>query len=68
MGEASEPGRLRRSCFGGTPRVCWTAIPFSRHEQAGEILKAVPAHPVAMLLLGVARRTGGRCDGLPLMP
>jgi predicted Zn-dependent protease len=28
-------------------------------EQAGEILKTVPAHPAAMLLLGVARRSGG---------
>ncbi|HZE43812.1 MAG TPA: sulfotransferase [Steroidobacteraceae bacterium] len=28
-------------------------------EQAGEILKAVPAHPPATLLLGVARRKGG---------
>jgi predicted Zn-dependent protease len=28
-------------------------------EQAREILKASPAHPLATLLLGVARRTGG---------
>jgi hypothetical protein len=28
-------------------------------EQAGEILKAVPAHPPATLLLGVARRRSG---------
>jgi predicted Zn-dependent protease len=28
-------------------------------EQAGEILKAVPAHPLATLLLGVARRSSG---------
>src|ERR1700736_4799176 len=28
-------------------------------EQASEILKVVPDHPLAMLLLGVARRTGG---------
>jgi predicted Zn-dependent protease len=28
-------------------------------EQAGEILKAVPNHPLATLLLGVARRAGG---------
>ena len=28
-------------------------------QQAGEILKAVPGHPLATLLLGVARRTGG---------
>jgi predicted Zn-dependent protease len=28
-------------------------------EQAGEILKVVPSHPAATLLLGVARRTGG---------
>jgi tetratricopeptide (TPR) repeat protein len=28
-------------------------------EQAGEILKALPGHPAATLVLGVARRTGG---------
>src|SRR2546430_7595529 len=28
-------------------------------EQAGEILKAVPGHPNASLLLGMARRNGG---------
>jgi tetratricopeptide (TPR) repeat protein len=28
-------------------------------EQAGEILKAAPAHPAALLILGVARRRGG---------
>jgi predicted Zn-dependent protease len=32
-------------------------------EQAGEILKAVPEHPLATLLLGVARRTGGDAAG-----
>ena len=28
-------------------------------EQAGEILKAVPGHPNASLILGIARRAGG---------
>jgi predicted Zn-dependent protease len=28
-------------------------------EQAGEILKAVPGHPPAQLMLGIARRVGG---------
>ena len=32
-------------------------------EQATEILKAVPGHPVAQLLLGVARRRGGDLAG-----
>jgi tetratricopeptide (TPR) repeat protein len=32
-------------------------------EQAAEILKAVPNQPLALLLLGVARRTGGDAPG-----
>ena len=32
-------------------------------EQAGEILKAVPNHPRAMLLLGIARRSTGDLTG-----
>ena len=32
-------------------------------EQAAEILKAVPNQPLALLLLGVARRTGGDAAG-----
>jgi hypothetical protein len=32
-------------------------------EQAGEILRLVPAHPIAMLLLGVARRGAGDVAG-----
>jgi tetratricopeptide (TPR) repeat protein len=31
-------------------------------DQAGEILKAVPGHPLATLLLGVAHRLGGRTE------
>jgi tetratricopeptide (TPR) repeat protein len=33
--------------------------PVLASEQAGEILKVVPAHPMARLLLGVARRASG---------
>jgi predicted Zn-dependent protease len=33
--------------------------PQSAAEQAGEILKAAPGHPVAILLLGAARRAAG---------
>ncbi|MBM0108268.1 sulfotransferase [Steroidobacter sp. S1-65] len=33
--------------------------PSAAAEQASEILKAVPGHPVAQLLLGVARRSSG---------
>jgi predicted Zn-dependent protease len=33
--------------------------PSAAAEQAAEILKAVPGHPVAQLLLGVARRSSG---------
>ena len=32
-------------------------------QQAGEILKAVPNQPLALLLLGVARRSGGDAPG-----
>ena len=32
-------------------------------EQAGEILKAAPAHPGATLILGIARRAGGDAAG-----
>ncbi|TMJ57872.1 MAG: tetratricopeptide repeat protein [Alphaproteobacteria bacterium] len=34
-------------------------VPRLAAEQAGEILKAVPGHPNASLLLGMARRNGG---------
>ena len=37
-------------------------------EQAAEVLKAVPGHPVAMLLLAAGRRAMGDADGaLPLL-
>ncbi len=32
-------------------------------EQAGEILKAAPAHPAATLIRGIARRAGGDAAG-----
>ena len=39
------------------------ADPSLAAEQAEEILKVAPQHPVAMLLLGVARRAGGDAPG-----
>jgi tetratricopeptide (TPR) repeat protein len=36
-------------------------------EQAGEILKAAPNHPLAMLLLGMARRLSGDAAGAMLV-
>ncbi len=37
--------------------------PLLAAEQASEILKVAPGHPVATLLLGIARRTGGDSPG-----
>ena len=40
-------------------------LPHLAAEQAVEILKAVPGHPVAALYLGAARRLqGGRANGV----
>jgi tetratricopeptide (TPR) repeat protein len=62
MGEASEPVGSVEVALAHATRLL-DSNPVLAAEQAGEILKAVPAHPVAMLLLGVARRTGGDATG-----
>jgi tetratricopeptide (TPR) repeat protein len=62
MGEASEPVGSVEVALAHATRLL-ESNPVLAAEQAGEILKAVPAHPVAMLLLGVARRTGGDATG-----
>jgi len=62
MGEASEPVGSVEVALAHATRLL-ESNPVLAAEQAGEILKAVPAHPLAMLLLGVARRTGGDATG-----
>jgi predicted Zn-dependent protease len=58
MGGASEPVGSVEVALAHATRLL-ESNPVLAAEQASEILKAVPAHPVATLLLGVARRTGG---------
>jgi predicted Zn-dependent protease len=58
MGDASEPVGSIEVALAHATRLL-DSSPVLAAEQAGEILKASPAHPLATLLLGVARRTGG---------
>src|ERR1700676_5008572 len=58
MSKASEPLGSVEVALGHATRLL-EVNPVLAAEQAGEILKAVPAHPLATLLLGVARRTSG---------
>src|SRR5579863_10712029 len=58
MSEASEPAGSVEVALRHAARLLETS-PDLAAEQASEILKAIPAHPLATLLLGVARRTGG---------
>jgi tetratricopeptide (TPR) repeat protein len=58
MSEASEPVGSVEVALAHATRLLENN-PVLAAEQANEILKAVPAHPPATLLLGVARRRGG---------
>ena len=58
MSEASEPVGSVEVALGHAARLLQSS-PALAAEQASEILKAAPAHPAAMLLLGVARRADG---------
>jgi predicted Zn-dependent protease len=58
MSKASEPVGSVEVALRHATRLLESS-PVLAAEQAGEILKAVPAHPPAMLLLGVARRSSG---------
>ncbi|MEO7207171.1 MAG: sulfotransferase [Steroidobacteraceae bacterium] len=58
MSEASEPVGSVEVALSHAARLLESS-PVLAAEQATEILKTVPAHPLATLLLGVARRTGG---------
>src|SRR5580698_3140904 len=62
MGDASEPVGSIEVALAHATRLL-ESNPVLAAEQAGEILKAVPDHPLATLLLGVARRTGGDAAG-----
>jgi tetratricopeptide (TPR) repeat protein len=58
MGNVSEPLGSLEVALAHAARLL-DSNPVLAAEQAGEILKVNPAHPAAMLLLGVARRAGG---------
>jgi tetratricopeptide (TPR) repeat protein len=58
MGKAPEPRGSVEVALAHAARLLESS-PVLAAEQANEILKAVPAHPAATLLLGVARRSGG---------
>jgi tetratricopeptide (TPR) repeat protein len=58
MSSNSEPVGTLEVALTHTARLLETD-PSLAAEQAGEILKAVPGHPLATLLLGVARRSAG---------
>jgi predicted Zn-dependent protease len=58
MSKASEPAGSLEVALGHATRLL-EINPVLAAEQASEILKVVPAHPLATLLLGVARRTSG---------
>jgi len=62
MSEASEPVGSVEVALAHAARLLESS-PVLAAAQAGEILKAVPDHPLATLLLGVARRTGGDAAG-----
>jgi len=62
MSEAPEPVGSVEVALRHAARLLESS-PVLAAEQAGEILKAVPDHPLATLLLGVARRTGGDAAG-----
>jgi Flp pilus assembly protein TadD len=62
MNSASEPVGSIDVALAHARRLLATR-PALAAEQAAEILKAVPGHPVATLLLGSARRAGGDVAG-----
>jgi hypothetical protein len=59
MNDATEPTGTLEVALSHTRRLLDDTDAAMAAEQAGEILKAVPNHPMAMLLLGVARRKTG---------
>jgi len=61
MSKASEPVGSVEVALRHATRLL-ESNPVLAAEQAGEILKAVPAHPPATLLLGVARRNSGDAE------
>ncbi len=62
MSGAADPTGSLETALTHTERLL-TSDPTLAAEQAGEILKAAPGHPLATLLLGVARRVGGDSPG-----
>src|SRR6516225_1705930 len=62
MGDATEPTGSVDVALAHAARLL-ERDPALAAEQAGEILKAAPAHPGATLILGIARRAGGDAAG-----
>jgi tetratricopeptide (TPR) repeat protein len=58
MAPIAEPTGTLAAALEHTTRLL-KSDPVLASEQAGEILKVVPAHPTARLLLGIARRAAG---------
>ena len=58
MSNASEPVGTLDTALAHTQRLL-TSEPQLAAEQATEILKVAPGHPLATLLLGVAKRRSG---------
>jgi predicted Zn-dependent protease len=58
MAQAAEPTGTLTAALEHTTRLL-KSDPVLASEQAGEILKVIPGHPMATLLLGVARRAAG---------
>jgi len=58
MASASEPTGTLGAALEHTTRLL-KSDPLLAAEQAGEILKVIPRHPTATLLLGIARRAAG---------
>jgi predicted Zn-dependent protease len=61
MNSAADPTGTLDTALSHTRRLL-QSNPVLAAEQAGEILKVAPNHPVAMLLLAVARRMSGNMD------
>src|SRR5689334_6668026 len=67
MNSASEPVGSLETALAHTTRLL-ESNPARAIEQAGEILKAVPRQPLAMLLLAVAHRKNSEADAaLPVL-